>query len=220
MIANLCNLKKNSRNSENPNGEFSQLSKKICGEIRNSIPIETNKQNQTLTIAMQSPPYPENVNAWLCSSEAPRCSELLDNSTFRRLLHEYTGTPFSEDTCNYLIRMSDKDADGRISRTELTELCSCIRQWTQVFRHYDGDGSGSIDKEELGTALGEMGFRFSPQFVGQLLGNSGEMSREHFIMTCVKLHRFTDQFRERDKGGTGVLTIDFEDFIKVALNCI
>lgn len=173
-------------------------------------------------------PYPQHVSVeakmWI-TPEGPRCSELVDNAAFRQLIYEYTGIPFSETACNYFIRTFDKDQDSRINHSELCEMCSYIKYWSFVFGNYDKDKSDSIDEKEFSTAMKEMGFRFSPQFMAHVMKNSGsadhnKMNREHFIMTCVKLQRFTDQFRERDKDRNGVVTIDFEDFIKVALNCI
>lgn len=173
-------------------------------------------------------PYPKNASVeakmWV-TSDGPKCAELIDNTVFRQLLYEYTGTPFSETGTNYLVRTFDKDQDGRINHDELREMCSHIKNWSSTFSNYNKDKSNFIDKEELNTVLKEMGFRFSPQFIAHMMKSSGSddhnrINREQFIIMCVKLQRFTDQFRERDKDRNGIVTIDFEDFIKVTLNCI
>lgn len=173
-------------------------------------------------------PYPQHASneakAWI-TSEPPRCSELVDNTAFRQLLYEYTGIPFSDTACNYIVRTFDQDQDGRISHRELCEMCSYIKNWSSVFYNYDKDKSDYIDKVELSIALKEMGFQFTPPFVTHVMKNIGgedcnKINREHFILMCLKLQRFTDQFRERDKDRNGIVTIDFEDFIKVVLNCI
>lgn len=69
-----------------------------------------------------------------------------------------------------------------------------------------------------------MGFRFSQQFIQFLIqmsdpANKREVSVDQFIVLCVKIQRFTDAFRQRDTQQQGVITINFEDFLGVALNC-
>lgn len=92
-----------------------------------------------------------------------------------------------------------------------------------VFKSYDRDQSGHIDEGELTQALTQMGFRFSPQFIQFLVGkcdivNKREVSVDQFIVLCVQIQRFTEAFRARDTEMTGVITINFEDFLTVALS--
>lgn len=89
---------------------------------------------------------------------------------------------------------------------------------------YDQDNSGAIEEAELSQALSQMGFRFSQQFIQFLLSindpqNRKEISVDQFIVLCVKVQRFTDVFRQRDTQQQGVITIGFEDFLGIALNC-
>lgn len=73
-------------------------------------------------------------------------------------------------------------------------------------------------------ALQQMGFRFSPDFIKFLIkksdvANHRLMSVDQFIVVCVQIQRFTEAFRQRDKEMKGMISIDFEDFLSVALNC-
>lgn len=92
-----------------------------------------------------------------------------------------------------------------------------------VFKAYDRDQSGSVEEPELMQALTQMGFRFSPQFVGFLIANNDpakrQISVDQFIVLCVQIQRFTDAFRQRDTQQQGVITIGFEDFLSMALSC-
>lgn len=73
-------------------------------------------------------------------------------------------------------------------------------------------------------ALQQMGFRFSPDFIKFLISRSDAqshrmMSVDQFIVVCVQIQRFTEAFRQRDAELKGTITIGFEDFLSVALNC-
>lgn len=120
--------------------------------------------------------------------------------------------------------MFDHDNNGTIDINEFEKLYSYINQWLSVFKTYDRDNSGHIDENELLSALSQMGFRFSPDFIKFLVAKSDptnhkEVSVDQFIVLCVKIQRFTEAFRVRDTQQKGVITIAFEDFLSVALSC-
>jgi len=134
------------------------------------------------------------------------------------------GQNFSDQACTLMISMFDTDRSGTIDVYEFEKLFSYVNQWLSVFKAYDRDQSGAIEEAELSQALAQMGFRFSQQFVQFLLSvndptNRKEISVDQFIVLCVKVQRFTDAFRQRDTQQQGVITIGFEDFLGIALNC-
>lgn len=45
------------------------------------------------------------------------------------------------------------------------------------------------------------------------------MTVDQFIVICVQIQRFTEAFRSRDLNQQGQITIQFEDFLNVALSC-
>lgn len=134
------------------------------------------------------------------------------------------GQPFSDTACNLMIGMFDADRSGTIDVYEFEKLYAYINQWLQMFRTYDRDQSGHIEENELSQAFNQMGFRFSAEFIKFLVKKSDpqaakEVSVDQFILLCVQLQRFTEAFRQRDAEQRGVITINFEDFLTVALTC-
>ncbi|XP_076232823.1 penta-EF-hand domain containing protein peflin isoform X1 [Calliopsis andreniformis] len=134
------------------------------------------------------------------------------------------GGTFSDTACKLMIGMFDKEKNGTIDVYEFQALYNYINAWLGVFRGFDHDNSGSIQENELNAALTQMGYRLSPEFISFLikksdLGNHSSITVDQFIVLCVQIQRFTDAFRARDTDMTGTITIGFEDFLGVALNC-
>jgi len=67
-----------------------------------------------------------------------------------------------------MIKMFDRDNTGQIDLNEFNQLWNYLGQWRQVFDGYDADRSGHISRQEFATALQQMGYRFSPQFIQSL----------------------------------------------------
>jgi hypothetical protein len=71
------------------------------------------------------------------------------------------------------------------------------------------------------SAFQQMGFRFSPTFVQNLLAKydpkTRRLSLDNFIVACVQIQRLTTSFKTRDREMRGQATMAYEDFIGVAL---
>lgn len=134
------------------------------------------------------------------------------------------GESFSPTACKLMIGMFDTDKTGTIGINEFQLLYNYINQWLTVFRTYDRDQSGSIEEPELAQAFQQMGFRLSPDFVKFIIAkndlkNHKEITVDQFIVTCVQIQRFTEAFRAKDTEMKGVISMGFEDFLSIALNC-
>ncbi|CAG9759413.1 unnamed protein product [Ceutorhynchus assimilis] len=163
------------------------------------------------------------VKQWFESVDRDRSGEISWEELQSALVNA-EGRNFSESACRLMIGMFDKDKTGTINALEFQELYNYINSWLGTFRMYDKDQSGSIEEGELGQALQQMGFRFNPQFIEFLIHRSDSknhktMSIDQFIVTCVQVQRFTEAFRNKDKERAGVITIGFEEYLAIALNC-
>lgn len=58
----------------------------------------------------------------------------------------------------FVAGMFDQDHTGNINFQEFGALWKYIQDWQTTFRSYDRDNSGSIDKDELKTALTNFGW--------------------------------------------------------------
>lgn len=55
--------------------------------------------------------------------------------------------------------------NGTIGLQEFVGLWGYLDQWRGLFRRFDVDGSGAIDRNEFGNALVAFGYRLSDQFI-------------------------------------------------------
>lgn len=117
--------------------------------------------------------------------------------------------------------MFDRDKSGQINVQEFASLFSYINQWKGLFESIDRDRSGFIEQAEFSQALQQMGYRFSPTFVQNLLAKYDSRGRkltlDNFIVASVNIKRLTDSFRTRDREMRGQATLQYEDFIGLAM---
>lgn len=128
---------------------------------------------------------------------------------------------FSEEACRLMIEMFDRENKGTINIHEFQGLFNYINQWKGTFESFDRDRSGRIEKNELEQAFQQMGYRFSPTFVQNLLAKfdpkTKRLTLDNFIVCSVQIKRLTDSFRTRDREMKGAATIQYEDFIGIAI---
>jgi len=128
---------------------------------------------------------------------------------------------FSQEACQMMINMFDTSLSGTIDINEFGKLFNYIQQWKGMFEGYDRDRSGLIDQGEFTQALQQMGYRFSPTFIQNLLSKFNPRERkltlDNFIIVSVQVKRLTDSFRSRDTQMAGTASMQYEDFVGLAM---
>lgn len=131
-----------------------------------------------------------------------------------------TWTAFNQETVRLMIGMFDRHNTGTITFDEFGALWKYVTDWQNCFRSFDRDNSGSIDRNELKTALTAFGYRMSDGFYGMLMvkfdrSGKGTIHFDDFIQCCVVLHTLTAAFRQYDTDQDGVITIQYEQFLSM-----
>lgn len=148
-------------------------------------------------------------------------SGVIDAHELSSALSNADGSQFSFEACQMMIGMFDADRVGQININEFGALFDFINQWKAMFESLDRDQTGMIDEHEFAEALGKLGYRFSPQFVSNLVvkysPRERRMTLEQFIVACVQIRRLTDSFRTRDADMRGQATLQYEDFVGLAM---
>jgi len=161
-----------------------------------------------------------NIAGWFRAVDADNSGQI-SAEELKRALVNGNWSHFSEEACRMMIDMYDANNSGSIDLNEFNALFGCINSWKATFESYDSDRSGRIEEAELTRAFQQMGYRFSPTFVQNILtkydSKTKRMTLDNFIVCCVQIKRLTDSFRVRDREMKGAATLQYEDFIGLAM---
>lgn len=130
---------------------------------------------------------------------------------------------FSTKACQLMIKLFDRNKQGSIDIYEFQYLYTFINQWVNLFNTYDKDKSGYIEKDELMAALNQMGYRISQDFVNIFIAHNNKydeqrrLNLDQFIVGCIKIQKITEGFKIKDRKMQGIITLTFEDFIRLIL---
>ena len=141
----------------------------------------------------------------------------------QQALSNGTWNPFNPETVRLMIGMFDRSNTGTIDFNDFGALWKYVEDWQVCFRYFDTDESGTLDKNELKTALTSFGYRLSDGFYEILIkkfGRSGEgvIFFDDFIRACVVLNTVTSSFREKDTDMDGVVILQYEEFLRMAFS--
>uniref|UniRef100_A0AAY4BCQ9 EF-hand domain-containing protein n=1 Tax=Denticeps clupeoides TaxID=299321 RepID=A0AAY4BCQ9_9TELE len=121
--------------------------------------------------------------------------------------------------------MFDRDNKGGVNFNEFAGVWKYITDWQNIFRTYDRDNSGFIDKNELKQALTGFGYRLSDQFYNTLIEKfdrqrKGQVAFDDFIQCCIVLQRLTDVFRRYDTDQDGWIQVSYEQYLSMVFNIV
>uniref|UniRef100_A0A3B4TNY5 Programmed cell death 6 n=1 Tax=Seriola dumerili TaxID=41447 RepID=A0A3B4TNY5_SERDU len=119
-------------------------------------------------------------------------SGVISDSELQQALSNGTWTPFNPVTVRSIISMFDRENKGGVNFNEFAGVWKYITDWQNIFRTYDRDNSGFIDKNELKQALTGFGYRLSDQFYSTLIEKfdrqrKGQVAFDDFIQCCIVL---------------------------------
>ena len=153
------------------------------------------------------------VQQWFSAVDQDRSGQI-DYKELQRALVNGNWSNFSEEACRMMVDMFDRDKSGQINVQEFSSLFNYINQWKALFESIDRDRSGFIEHAELTQAFQQMGYRFTPTFIQNILAKYDSKTRR---LTLDNIKRLTDSFQSRDREMCGQAVMQYEDFIGLAL---
>ncbi|KAJ2917712.1 hypothetical protein MD484_g2707, partial [Candolleomyces efflorescens] len=139
---------------------------------------------------------------------------------------------FDLDTVKMLMTIFDVDRSGTIGFNEFAGLWKYIKDWQNVFKHFDRDRSGSIDGGELREALAQFGYNLSPGLLELLQkkydakanqtavrgGPPPGISFDRFVRACVVVKQLSESFGKLDSDRDGWIQINYDQFMHTVLS--
>jgi Ca2+-binding EF-hand superfamily protein len=141
-------------------------------------------------------------------------------------------TPFDLDTVKLLMSIFDTDRSGTIGFNEFAGLWKYIKDWQNVFRHFDRDRSNTIDAQELSEALRQFGYQLNPQMLDLVQkkydvkavapvahgAHAPGISFDRFVRACVVIKQLSEAFRRLDTNNSGWIQINYDQFMQTVLS--
>ncbi|PBK86577.1 EF-hand [Armillaria gallica] len=167
---------------------------------------------------------------WFSAVDTDR-SGAITASELERALINGDWTPFDLDTVKLLMSIFDTDRSGTVGFNEFAGLWKYIKDWQNVFRHFDRDRSGSIDGNELRDALAQFGYRLSPPLLDLVQrkydikassaaghGPLPGISFDRFVRACVVVKQLSEAFGRLDTDRDGWIQINYDQFMQTVLS--
>ncbi|KAJ2932540.1 hypothetical protein H1R20_g4561, partial [Candolleomyces eurysporus] len=128
-------------------------------------------------------------------------------------------------------RAKDADRSGTIGFNEFAGLWKYIKDWQNVFKHFDRDRSGSIAGAEL-KALAQFGYNLSTTLLELLQkkydakanhtgvrgGPAPGISFDRFVRACVVVKQLSESFGKLDTDRDGWIQINYDQFMHTVLS--
>eukprot|EP01024_Parvocaulis_polyphysoides_P012778 TRINITY_DN1475_c0_g1_i1.p1 TRINITY_DN1475_c0_g1~~TRINITY_DN1475_c0_g1_i1.p1 ORF type:complete len:197 (-),score=5.42 TRINITY_DN1475_c0_g1_i1:371-877(-) len=132
---------------------------------------------------------------------------------------------FSLQTVAHMIRIHDRDAGGTISFEEFVKLHTFLITMQNSFQFFDADRSGELSLAEVHQALLQAGFNLDQTAFYTLCrafdpDRSGTLGLPEYIAMTLFLQSCTAVFTAFDPQKTGRISLDFNQFIYAAANCV
>lgn len=166
--------------------------------------------------------------SWFAAVDTDRSGAITAVELERALING-DWTPFDLDTVKLLMSMFDVDRSGTIGFNEFSGLWKYIKDWQNVFRHFDRDRSGSIDRNELRDALRQFGYNLSPPLielvqakyastVASAYGATPGITFDRFVRACVVIKQLSGAFQGLDTDNDGWVQINYDQFMQTVLS--
>ncbi|KAJ7849202.1 hypothetical protein B0H14DRAFT_2765723, partial [Mycena olivaceomarginata] len=82
------------------------------------------------------------------------------------------------------ITIFNTDHSSTIGFAKFAGLWKYIKDWQNIFKHFDCDRSGSINGKELHDALAQFGYNLSPHLLVLVQKKSGESRAMLCVLIC------------------------------------
>ncbi|XP_022913214.1 sorcin-like [Onthophagus taurus] len=199
------------------------VSGSIKTKMYNEYASSDTPKSQNLSKTRQITPSSYDTQKWFPSIEG-KSEGKISAKELQTAFKQFQGKHFSDNVCKFVVRLFDLDKNGGIDIREFEQLYSSVKKWVSAFNTCDRSRCGFLAESELDLALKQMEINFSPDFVTFLINRcdpvNKKMSLDQFIVTCVQMQKYTEEFRARDEKSDGIIKLKYEDFLELLMKTV
>ncbi|KAI8822129.1 uncharacterized protein EV422DRAFT_525743 [Fimicolochytrium jonesii] len=183
---------------------------------------------QSYGVSQQAPPSqvpPPGADpqlwSWFVAVDADRSGECNPQEIQRALING-DWSPFSLETVQLMMTLFDRDGSGSISFQEFVSLWKYIEDWKRIFKQFDRDNSGTINRAELRQALSAFGFNVSDRVVDVVVKKFAkkgavDITFDSFICGCVTVKNLSEAFQSYDQDRDGWVNMSHDMFLEIVI---
>ncbi|KAI5616713.1 calpain-3 isoform X5, partial [Silurus asotus] len=118
---------------------------------------------------------------------------------------------FSLESCRSMIAFMDMDGTGRLHLQEFRQLWNKIKQWKEIFKHYEAEQTGFISSYEMRNAINDAGFRLNNPLYNiittRYANKNMNIDFDSFVCCLVRLETMFRAFQAFDQDGDGTIRL-------------
>ncbi|XP_063039784.1 calpain-3 [Engraulis encrasicolus] len=136
-------------------------------------------------------------------------------------MENFSTEGFSLESCRSMIALMDMEGTGRLNLQEFRQLWNKIKQWQGIFKHYDGEQTGSINSYEMRNAVNDAGFRLNNQLYDiitmRYANENMNIDFDSFVSCLVRLEGMFRAFQAFDQDGDGTIRLSVLEWLQLTM---
>ncbi|XP_053489528.1 calpain-3 [Ictalurus furcatus] len=128
---------------------------------------------------------------------------------------------FSLESCRSMIAFMDMDGTGRLNLQECRQLWNKIKEWQEIFKHYEAEQTGFISSYEMRNAINDAGFHLNNPLYNivtmRYANENMNIDFDSFVSCLVRLEGMFRAFQAFDQDGDGTIRLSIMEWLQLTL---
>lgn len=166
---------------------------------------------------------PQQLRQWFDSMDTDGNGHLTAQELQTALAHG--NLHFSLSSVAHIIRIHDRDNSGTISFEEFSKLHEFLTNVQRSFEYFDTNRRGSLGLDKIQQALSHAGYNLDDRVLQTVFqrfdpSKSGHLQLTEFLALTLFLRSATATFNAYDPQRSGMVHLNFNQFLYAAANTI